>query len=339
MSSESAVAKVPIGFGERGIQITSFEDLYRFGKAVIESGLAPGSFRKPEQVMVAVQFGAELGIGPMQALQSIAVIGGRPSLMVEPALSLVRRSGLLDGLTEEWTGKGDERCYRVSLQRGSEICTREFRMQDAQRAKLSDKDVWKSYPDRMLRARAIGFALRDLFPDVLRGIGIAEEQSDITRERNVTPRRDKPNGPDPLLARLMSGERPSVDVNTLNPEPIAANPVWESGSSEACEYAAAEPHVEAQNGGPKRPFDSAADLVSNSGSTPDSLPDSSSLTVNSLPPGLVKRFLNRVGGFPSGMQDVFKKKLLGELSGTFGPPPWSKESQELAAELVRDWQP
>jgi hypothetical protein len=203
-----------VAFGVGGVELRSIEDLYRFGKAVVESGLAPNAYKKPEQIMVAVQAGAEIGFGPMQSLQSFAVIGGKPTLMVEPALALVRRSGLLRNKSELWEGEGDERRCTVNLWREGERCERSFSMADAKRAGLAGKDVWRSYPDRMLYARAMGFALRDLFADVLRGIGITEEQRDIPEVRNVTPPRAAPTGPDPLLAQLGSGQAQTIDVES-----------------------------------------------------------------------------------------------------------------------------
>ena len=50
---------------------------------------------------------------------------------------------------------------------------------DANRAGLLNRSgPWKSYPDRMLKMRARGFALRDVFADALGGMISAEEAND-----------------------------------------------------------------------------------------------------------------------------------------------------------------
>ena len=52
-------------------------------------------------------------------------------------------------------------------------------MADAKRAGLAGKSgPWTQYPRRMLQMRARGFALRDAFPDLLRGLVTAEEAMD-----------------------------------------------------------------------------------------------------------------------------------------------------------------
>lgn len=52
-------------------------------------------------------------------------------------------------------------------------------MEDARKAGLAGKQgPWTSYPKRMRQMRARAFALRDVFPDVLRGMPVAEELMD-----------------------------------------------------------------------------------------------------------------------------------------------------------------
>jgi hypothetical protein len=59
-------------------------------------------------------------------------------------------------------------------------------MEDAKRAGLAGKQgPWQQYPKRMLQMRARAFALRDVFPDVLRGVYVAEEAADMPPERDM----------------------------------------------------------------------------------------------------------------------------------------------------------
>src|SRR5690242_10116669 len=67
-----------------------------FCKRLSETDFVPTQYkRKPGDILACIQFGAEVGLGPMQALQSIAVINGRPSLFGDVMLALVASSGLL----------------------------------------------------------------------------------------------------------------------------------------------------------------------------------------------------------------------------------------------------
>ncbi len=161
-----------------------------FGAVVARSGFAPKGMEKPEAIAIAVQHGAELGLMPMQALQSIAVVNGRPAIYGDAALALVRGCGLCESYEQSLVGEGDKRRAVVtSLRKGAKKpLVTEFGVDDAKRAGLWGKaGPWTQYPDRMLVFRARGFNLRDNFGDVLKGLQTAEELRDQrTSERDVT---------------------------------------------------------------------------------------------------------------------------------------------------------
>jgi hypothetical protein len=191
-SPASKLSKSPVTFGAQGVQLASLEDAYRFANAIVASGFAPKGMEKPESVLVAIQLGAELGLTPMAALQNTAVINGRPAIYGDAALALVRASGLLTSYKEEEIGEPntDAHGYRVTAARGDASTVETFTVADAKRAKLWAKSgPWTDYPKRMLRFRARGYVLRDLFGDVLKGLRTVEEARDIPVEPvNVTPR-------------------------------------------------------------------------------------------------------------------------------------------------------
>ncbi len=173
--------RAPVAVGQRGIQINTLEDLYRFAKAVVLSGLAPKGMDKAETILVAIQLGMELGMSPMSSLQNIAIINGRPGIFGDAALALVRASGLLEDYTQEVTGAGDALVATVTSKRvGFDPIVSTFSMTDAKRAGLLGKSgPWAQYPERMLLFRARGFNLRDNFGDVLKGLRTTEELQDI----------------------------------------------------------------------------------------------------------------------------------------------------------------
>ena len=181
-----------IALGRQGVQLASYEELFRFSKSVVLSGFAPKGMEKPESILVAVQLGLELGLTPMAALQNIAVINGRPGIYGDAALALVRASGLLEKYSQKIEGEGDKRRAVVTcIRKGDpEPIVSAFSVADAKSAGLWGKaGPWSQYADRMLLFRARGFALRDAFGDVLKGLRTAEELRDIPSEepKNVTP--------------------------------------------------------------------------------------------------------------------------------------------------------
>ena len=191
MSTEQLPAvpepKVPVAMSARGVSFQSFDEMARFCAAVHQSRLAPKGFDSPHAIMVAVQHGMELGLGPMTALQSIAVINGRPCLWGDAALGLAQaHPDFLD--IREWTEGETAHCE--IKRKGRTPVLRTFSDADAKAANLLGKaGPWVQYKGRMRQLRARAFALRDTFPDVLRGVAVREEQEDVkvATAREVEP--------------------------------------------------------------------------------------------------------------------------------------------------------
>ena len=80
MSETKAVAVLKAGNSIAPIVPTSFEDAYRFANVVVKAGMAPKSLDTAEKAMVAIMHGLEVGLTPMAALQSIAVVNGMPTI-------------------------------------------------------------------------------------------------------------------------------------------------------------------------------------------------------------------------------------------------------------------
>lgn len=164
----------------------SIEEAMRFADMMSKSSLVPKDFAgNPGNILVAVQWGMELGLQPMQAMQNIAVINGRPSLWGDAVIALVRSSPLCEYIYE--TDDGEKATCRVK-RRGEDEQVRTFGMTDAKAAGLLGKaGPWTQYPKRMRQMRARAFALRDVFPDVLRGMPIAEELQDMATTKDMGP--------------------------------------------------------------------------------------------------------------------------------------------------------
>jgi hypothetical protein len=169
----------------------TFEQALTFSQYLADSDMVPKDFKgKPGNCLIAMQWGSELGLKPLQALQNIAVINGRPSLWGDAVIAIVRGSSLCEYVTEDFDAQGTAVC-RVK-RRGEKEEVRTFSDADAKTAGLLGKQgPWTTNPKRMKQMRARSFALRDVFPDVLKGIAIAEEVQDIVdaqpTERAIDP--------------------------------------------------------------------------------------------------------------------------------------------------------
>ena len=186
-----------------------------FAKIIASSDMVPKDYvNKPGNVLVAVQTGAELGLKPMQSLQGISVINGRPGIWGDAMWALVISHPEYEDSHEEKTDTG---CTITLKRRGRSAVVVSFTMEDAKKAGLAGKQgPWQTAPKRMMQMRARAFAARDLFADALKGIKSIEELRDYQEERverDITPT----SAP----AAVAAPARPELPVCT--PEKFAEN--------------------------------------------------------------------------------------------------------------------
>jgi hypothetical protein len=203
----------------------NLEEALKFAEIMSKSDLVPRDFRdKPGNILVAIQKGLEIGLSPMAALESIAVINGRASLWGDALLGLVQVSPQYEWHNEAESTPTKGVC--IVKRKGHEPHRVEFSIEDAKRAGLLGKSgPWQQYTARMLTLRARAFALRDKFADVLKGLSMAEEALDSPQSQPQTVSAEvQPAAPpslkDKLKARLE--EPTAVVVEAVQPSPAQA---------------------------------------------------------------------------------------------------------------------
>jgi hypothetical protein len=191
----------------------SLDSAYRLAKALAAAGdMVPTAFRgNPEATLAAILRGMEVGLAPMQALSSIAVISGRAAIWGDALPALMQRAG--HHVDVEFEGSGDTLVAVATLTRGDtgRQIVRRFGIADAKRAGLFGKPgPWQQYPQRMIAHRARSWAIRDGAADALMGLQIAEEVQDDSRDRapDVMP---KPKAVPPRGGVVLAPPEPDVD--------------------------------------------------------------------------------------------------------------------------------
>jgi len=187
----------------KGFAPTTLTEAMTFSDMLANSSMVPRAYQgKPQDILVCVQWGMEMGLAPMQALQNIAVINGKPSVYGDALMALVQASPVCEDIEEffEHEGTTNPVAVCVAKRKGRKPVTARFSVEDAKRAGLWAKQgPWTAYPKRMMQMRARGFALRDAFPDVLKGMITAEEAQDYQEE--TKPRQvAKPANPLDMIA-------------------------------------------------------------------------------------------------------------------------------------------
>lgn len=185
----------------------NFIELRRLAGDVVKSGLAPDSVRKAEDAMIILMSGAELGLTAMQSLRSIHVIKGRPNLSADLMVALVRRSSICEYF--KLVELTNTRCvYQTKRVDGDEI-NYEFTWEDAKRARLTNRDIWKKYPKNMLRARCASSLARAEYPELLTGVYDPDELAEV----NHSQRSEKSK------AEVVASPPPADDVVDAEFEP------------------------------------------------------------------------------------------------------------------------
>jgi hypothetical protein len=124
----------------------------------------------------------------IQAMQNTMVVNGRLSVWGDLLLAMVQRSPHYIRHEEFYEGKEGTDSYTAVSRFWRRGCEKpyegRFSIAQAKTAHLWAKNVWATYPERMLKMRARTFAARDGFSDALKGITSVEEAQDI-RVRDV----------------------------------------------------------------------------------------------------------------------------------------------------------
>lgn len=186
-----------------------------YAKAMAVSNLLPVAYQNhPENVLVALEQGRALGIAPIQAMNQINVIKGKPALSADLIAALVRRAG------HRLRVEGDDTYAQATVIRADDpdYIPKPVRwdMERAKRAGLLGNPSWQKYPAAMLRARAISEAARAWANDALYGFIYTPEELDNNWLPDTDPDTGEPvrNSPAPV----------PVQSQAPQPQPAAPKP-------------------------------------------------------------------------------------------------------------------
>ena len=149
----------------------------QLGSALSKTSFVPKDFRgKPEECAAAILLGDEIGMSPLQALQSVYVVSGRPGLYAKAMAAIV----LAAGHELVTTVKTDAKVTVKGRRRGSDEWQEEtWTTERARRAGYTTNKKYESDPQAMLSARATADMCRRIAPDALAGLTLTVEELEL----------------------------------------------------------------------------------------------------------------------------------------------------------------
>ncbi|MCD4557632.1 hypothetical protein [Schaalia sp. lx-100] len=215
-----------------------------YAKALASSNMLPPSYaRKPENILIAIEYGAAFNIPPVTVLNEITVINGRPSMSADLMASLVRKAGHRLRIRESGQSVTAELIRRDDP---DFTFTVTWDQQKAVQAGLwGRKGPWSEYPLQMLRSRAITEVCRQGASDVLFGVrytpdelegaqdGPAHAQSapvPVVQSRPAQPHVEQVE-PVEVVAEVIEDVEPQPAETAPASEPVAASAAPEASDA------------------------------------------------------------------------------------------------------------
>lgn len=170
-----------------GLVPRTVDEALAMAKMLAASNLVPEHLRgNPEDVFLIINYGLEVGLPPVAALRSVAVIKGKPAPHADALVALVLSSGQAKYFRR--VSSSDKEATYETWRRGDPEARREtFTIHDAKAAGLTSNHNYKAYARKMLEARAKAFLARDVYPDVCHGMYTAEEVETMDEPGESSP--------------------------------------------------------------------------------------------------------------------------------------------------------
>lgn len=137
-----------------------------------QGGVMPKGIDTVPKMVVVLQAGREIGLAPIEALNSLYFVNGKIAMYGEAVPMQIMRAGH----EIEW-GKCDKNEATVTITRGDNgnSMTQTFTMIEAKERGYTSNPIYSKYPENMLKWRVLGMVSKFIAPDALRGIGIKED--------------------------------------------------------------------------------------------------------------------------------------------------------------------
>ena len=182
-ANESAGQQVAAAQGD-----SAFNLMYRRAKAMSSASLVPKDYRDNiPNTMIALELADRIGASPMQVMQNLHIIQGKPSWSASFLIATVNACGRFKPMRFEVVGDDPhDKTYKVRAyaedKESGERCDGPWvtwKMVEAEGWHSKTGSKWKTMPGPMFMYRAASFWSRIFAPEVSMGIHTADEVEDV----------------------------------------------------------------------------------------------------------------------------------------------------------------
>jgi hypothetical protein len=200
---------------------TPMNELAASGDQAVKTGMLPDHIKTGWQFAVIAATGHELGMQPMRAIRSLAMVKGK---VVESADSQLARFKAAGGRSQ-FEVLDESKAVLHLIHPNGDKHTETFSLEDAKRAGLSSNSNYSKFPKAMLRSRAITAGLKSIGwegavgaydPDELRSEEFPEPTQALRATHPETPAAvDRAHGP--AKATQVVAQPPALTVSPAAP--------------------------------------------------------------------------------------------------------------------------
>ena len=178
----------------------------------------PKTVNTAGKVLAIALVARDLQIPLMQALSSIHIVEGKPTMSGEQMRAMIYERCI--GAKIEIKKNDSKGCEIIASRPGQGKTTFSFTEEDARAAGLLNKDNWKKYAADMYLARATARMGRGMFPDIIRGASYVH--GELEDAIDITP--NKPDkGAEIAAAVAATSNKTPKDPPISAPAPVSAD--------------------------------------------------------------------------------------------------------------------
>ncbi|QNQ90739.1 hypothetical protein GP475_08875 [Corynebacterium poyangense] len=159
------------------MQAEAMQSAHQLATGLCATQMVPSTYRdKPDDGAAAILYGAELGLKPLQALQQIFVVRGKPAIYARTMVALLKAKGYTFSTVEDTPEAVTVRGTSPS----GETEEARWTLERAKRAGYTkSNEKYQTDPQAMLYAKAASEVCRKLAPDVLLGVTYSAEELEL----------------------------------------------------------------------------------------------------------------------------------------------------------------